>query len=119
MIDFSVLLEQMSELWKKGFSFALDDYGSGYSNMSRVKCFPFTNIQLDMKVVWSHCEDPDQVLPTFVDVFKEKGFTITAEGIETEEMAQEMRAIGCDYFQGYYYSRPLPIDEFLQKYAVS
>ena len=119
MIDFSVLLEQMSELWKKGFSFALDDYGSGYSNMSRVKCFPFTNIKLDMKVVWSHCEDPDQVLPTFVDVFKEKGFTITAEGIETEEMAQEMRAIGCDYFQGYYYSRPLPIDEFLQKYAVS
>lgn len=117
MIDFSVLLEQMSELWKKGFSFSLDDYGSGYSNMSRVKCFPFTNIKLDMKVVWSHCEDPDQVLPTFVEVFKEKGFTITAEGIETEEMAQTMRELGCDFLQGYYYSKPLPIEEFLQKYA--
>ena len=117
MIDFSVLLEQMSELWKTGFSFSLDDYGSGYSNMSRVKCFPFTNIKLDMHVVWSHCEEPDQVLPTFVEVFKNKGFTITAEGIETEEMAREMRAIGCDYFQGYHYSRPLPIAEFLQKYG--
>ena len=116
MIDFNVLLEQMSELWKAGFAFSLDDYGSGYSNMSRVKGFPFTNIKLDMHVVWAHCEDPDQVLPTFIEVFRSKGFTITAEGIETEEMAQEMRSIGCDYLQGYYYSRPLPIEEFLQKY---
>ena len=117
MVDFSVLMEQMSELWKLGFSFALDDYGSGYSNMSRVKCFPFTNIKLDMSVVQAHCNDPDQVLPTFVDVFKEKGFTITAEGIETAEMAQIMREIGCDYLQGFYYSRPIPPEELLAKYA--
>lgn len=118
MIDFSLLLEQMSELWKAGFSFSLDDYGSGYSNMSRLRCFPFSNIKLDMDVVRAHCADPDQVLPTFVEVFKDKGYSIVAEGIETEEMARIMRDMGCDYLQGFYYSRPLPIDEFMEKYGV-
>ena len=116
MIDSRLLMGQMSELWKAGFCFALDDYGSGYSNLSRVKRFPFSNIKLDMDVVQAHCKDPDAVLPTFVELFKEKGFTITAEGIETEEIAREMRDIGCDYLQGYYYSRPLPLTEFLVKY---
>ena len=41
-------------------------------------------------------------------------FSVTAEGIETAEMAEALREIGCDYFQGYYFSRPLPMDEFLQ-----
>ena len=117
MIDFSLLLEQMSELWKAGFSFSLDDYGSGYSNMSRLRCFPFSNIKLDMDVVWAHCADPDQVLPTFVEVFKDKGYSIVAEGIETEEMARTMRDMGCDYLQGFYYSRPLSIDDFIEKYG--
>lgn len=117
MIDYDILMEQMSLLWKEGFCFALDDYGSGYSNLSRVKRFPFTNIKLDMVVVHEHCKDPDQVLPVFVEVFKDKGFTITAEGIEDEEIAQEMTNIGCDYLQGYLYSKPIPIPEFLDKYA--
>ena len=117
MIDFSLLLEQMSELWKAGFSFSLDDYGSGYSNMNRLKCFPFSNIKLDMEVVWAHCQDPDQILPSFVEAIKDKGYSIVAEGIETEEMANIMRDMGCDYLQGFYYSRPLPIDEFLRKYG--
>lgn len=117
MIDFSLLLEQMSELWKVGFSFSLDDYGSGYSNMSRLRCFPFSNIKLDMDVVWAHCADPDQVLPTFVEVFKDKGYSIVAEGIETEEMAQIMRDMGCDYLQGFYYSRPLSVGDFMEKYG--
>lgn len=45
------------------------------------------------------------------------GFTITAEGVETETMARELCTMGCDYFQGFYYSRPIPMDEFLKKYG--
>ena len=117
ILDTSLLMEQMSQLWKEGFSFSLDDYGSGYSNMNRLKCFPFSNVKLDMEAVQTHCADPDQFLPSFVEILKDKGYSIVAEGIETEEMAEIMRDMGCDYLQGYYFSRPLPIDEFLKKYA--
>jgi EAL domain-containing protein (putative c-di-GMP-specific phosphodiesterase class I) len=51
--------------------------------------------------------------------FKQMDYTITAEGIETAEMADALSGIGCDYLQGFYFSRPVPFDEFLEKYAVS
>ena len=116
MIDFAVLTEQMNELRNRGFCFPLDDYGSGYSNLSRLQRLPFTGLKLDMEIVRGHCADPSPVLPTFVRVFREGGLSITAEGIETEAAAKEMAAIGCDYLQGYLFSRPVPMDEFRQKY---
>lgn len=115
MVDFAVLLEQMKNLQKEGFHFALDDYGSGYSNITRVRRFPFVNIKIDMEIVRMHCENPDRMLPTMVELFKDRGFSVTAEGIETKEMGEIMRDIGCDYLQGYYYSRPVPINEFIEK----
>ena len=116
MIDFAVLTEQMNELRNRGFCFTLDDYGSGYSNLSRLQRLPFTGLKLDMEIVRAHCKDPNPVLPTLVRVFRERGLSITAEGIETEAAAKEMAAIGCDYLQGYLFSRPVPMDEFRQKY---
>ena len=56
------------------------------------------------------------MLPNMIKTFTTMGFETTAEGIENEEMSKMMRDRGCSYFQGYYYSKPLPIDEFLQKY---
>lgn len=117
LIDHKVLTEQMDKLSKNGFQFSLDDFGSGFANLTRVKQFPFSNVKLDMKIVWLHCEDPDQVLPSFVMALKEKDYSITAEGIETERMAEMMRNIGCDYFQGYHYARPLPAEAFVQLYG--
>ena len=61
---------------------------------------------------WSYRWLP--LLPALLKAFKQMNFSITAEGIETEEMADALREIGCDYFQGYYFSRPLPMEEFLQ-----
>ncbi len=116
MIDFAVLTELMNELRSRGFSFVLDDYGSGYSNLSRVQRLPFSGIKLDMEIVLAHCKDPNSVLPTLVRVFHERGLGITAEGIETEAVAKEMTVIGCDYLQGFWFSRPVPMDEFRQKY---
>ena len=116
MIDYTVLTEQMNELRNRGFCFVLDDYGSGYSNLSRLQRLPFTGIKLDMEIVRSHCQDPNPVLPTLVRVFRERGLSITAEGIETDAVAEEMTDIGCDYLQGYLFSRPVPMDEFRQKY---
>ena len=94
----------------------LDDYGSGYSNLTRVRHYPFVNIKLDMEVVWDYNREGDSLLPNIVKAFRQMGFSITAEGIETREMADALTEIGCDYLQGFLFDRPLPMDEFVEKY---
>ena len=117
VMDLSRLEQQIQILQGIGFRFSLDDYGSGYSNLSRVKKYPFANIKLDMGIVWDYIADKDVLLPTIVQAFKQMGFSVTAEGIENAEMADAMSALGCDYLQGYYFSKPLPTDEFVAKYS--
>ena len=116
MIDEQLMDKQIAALTGSGFKFVLDDYGKGYSNMSRLRKTPFINIKLDMTIVWDYCSNPDHILPSEVSAFKKSGFEITAEGIEDEDMANKMRDIGCTYLQGYYFSKPLPVEEFIEKY---
>lgn len=115
MINYVKQEEQIEGLMKCGFQISLDDYGSGFSNLHQVKKFSFSNIKLDMKIVWDYIRDRDALLPALVQAFRQMGFSITAEGIETQEMADAMAGIGCDYLQGYYFSKPLPMDEFVKK----
>ncbi|MCR5725341.1 MAG: EAL domain-containing protein [Treponema sp.] len=117
MIDYVLLQKQIHLMKQTGFEFVLDDYGSGYSNVTRLKHCPFTNIKLDMELVWDYFKVKDKILPTMVQTFKQMGFTVTAEGIETKEMAEEMEKIGCDYLQGFYFERPVPAAEFAQKFS--
>ena len=118
MINYVKQERQIANLLQCGFQFALDDYGSGFSNLHQVKRISFTNIKLDMKIVWDYIRDRDSLLPALVQAFRQMGFSITAEGIETPEMADAMLEIGCDYLQGYYFSKPLPMAEFADKYSV-
>jgi EAL domain-containing protein (putative c-di-GMP-specific phosphodiesterase class I) len=116
MIDDAFLQKQMASMTDRGFKFALDDYGTGYSNLNRLKRCPFSNIKLDMSVVWDYYKTPDEILPTMIKAFKQMNFEITAEGIEDELMAEAMKKIGCDYLQGYYYSKPIPMAEYASRY---
>ena len=115
--DYALLKNQLLALQEIGFQFALDDYGSGFSNLTRVKQFPFKNIKIDMEVVWNYFRDRDMLLPTMVQVFKQMHFSITAEGIESKEMAEAMAGIGCDYLQGFCFSPPVSMPDFLKLYA--
>ncbi|SHI33902.1 EAL domain-containing protein [Pseudobutyrivibrio xylanivorans] len=115
MIDDYQMQRQISSLTELGFKFVLDDYGVGYSNIVRLRNTPFINIKLDMSLVWDYCKNPGTILPTEIEAFKKCGFEITAEGIETAQMAKIMRDIGCNYLQGYYYSKPIPYEEFIEK----
>lgn len=117
IVDYSRLKNQIHALRDCGFQFVLDDYGSGYSNLTRVKHYPFINIKLDMEVVWDYFRDRDSLLPNIVQGFKEMNLSITAEGIETEAMADVLTQIGSDFLQGYLFSKPLPMDEFVRKYG--
>lgn len=117
MLDYSLLQSQILELDDCGFKLVMDDYGSGYSNLARVKSCPFVTIKLDMAIVWDYFRDRDTLLPTIVQGFKQMGMSITAEGIESEEMAQALAGIGADFLQGFYFSKPLPPNEFVAKYS--
>ena len=116
VINYAKQERRIEDLLACGFQLALDDYGAGYSNLHQVKKFSFTNIKLDMSIVWDYIRDRDVLLPALVQALRQMGFSITAEGIETREMADAMAGIGCDNLQGYYFSRPVSIDEFVNQY---
>ncbi|MBQ9281347.1 MAG: EAL domain-containing protein [Treponema sp.] len=117
MIDYALLQKQIQSMRSSGFQFVLDDYGSGYSNMSRLKKCPFINIKLDMGIVRDYFKDRDKILPSLVQAFKQMNFTVTAEGVENLEMVEIMKKIGCDFLQGFYFSKPLPAEEFAKVYG--
>ena len=117
MADESFMNKQIEAMQAKGFRFALDDYGTGSSNLNRLKHYPFVDIKFDMSVVWDYCSNPDELLPSMIQTFKRMGFKTTVEGIEDENMEKAMIGLGCDFLQGYYYSKPLSMDEFVKKYS--
>lgn len=119
MVDYSLLSRQILALKDAGFQFVLDDYGTGYSNLTRARRYPFENIKLDMEVVWDYMRDRDELVPLVLQGFKQTGCAITAEGIETEEMATALAEIGSDYLQGFLFSPPIPMDEFVRTYGAA
>lgn len=117
VVDDGYLQRQMQIMEEKRFKFVLDDYGTGYSNLVRLKKCSFINIKIDKSLVWDYCRERDELLPTMIQTFKQMNFGITAEGIEDLQMAEEMRRIGCDYLQGFYYSKPVSMNDFIEKYT--
>lgn len=107
------LRQNIKKLMDEGAVFSLDDFGTGYSNLMRIAKFPFSDIKLDMSFVRMYCQTGKPLLPAMVASFQAEGKETTAEGIETEEMAKSLTSLGCDILQGYYFSRPLPEQEFL------
>lgn len=111
-----ILQENIDSLYTKGISFSLDDYGSGYSTLGYIHQFPFNIIKLDRLMVWDAFanEKAGITLKYTVGMLKELKVRIVAEGVETQEQKSYLEAIGCDYLQGWYYSKAVPEDEFMQ-----
>ncbi len=110
------LKENMRILCEEGIQFSLDDYGSGYSNMNAVVSLPLSYVKLDRSIVWSAFENSRAyiAMTSSIEMFKKMNLKVIAEGIETIEQSRRLSELGCDYLQGYYYSKPLPEGEFLQ-----
>ena len=106
----------MGELTKQGFHLALDDFGTGYSNLNRIMNFPFDVIKLDLTIVWGYFRDDKKksALPFLVSAFKDNNYTVTAEGVETEEMAKGLSEMGVDCLQGYWFSKAIPPEDFIE-----
>ena len=98
-----------------GLEFALDDYGTGYSNIQRMMDFPFKLIKLDKSFV-DEWEDPTMrtVIQNTIHMLKDIGKEIVVEGVETQAEAEWFAGQNCDYIQGFYYAKPMPEKEFLE-----
>ncbi len=109
------LKRQLDKIKRLGFTFSLDDYGTGYSNLVRVLEYPVDVIKLDKSIVWSAFHDRDNfvTLKNLIAMFHDVRRKIVAEGVESEEQMQALVELGCDYLQGYYYSKPVSEEEFL------
>lgn len=110
-----ILLKNMKELFKAGISFSLDDFGTGYSNINSLMSLPLNIIKLDKTLVdmATEHERGKGVINSSVAMVKRMGLEIVAEGIEEEPQIHMLEDMGVDYLQGYYFSRPLPQDKFL------
>ena len=112
----AVLQENIERLHAQGVSFSLDDYGSGYSTLGYIHQLPFKMIKLDRLMVWDAFanERAGITLKFTVGMLKELKVRIVAEGVETHEQQSHLSKIGCDYLQGWYYSKAISAEEFAE-----
>lgn len=103
------------ELEKHGISLALDDYGSGYANVNYVLELPFHFVKLDKQLVWNSFKDDSgrAMLESTIAMIKSLNIEMIAEGVETSEQAETLEKLGVNYLQGYYFSKPLPPEDFM------
>lgn len=99
------------QLVDRGFSLSLDDFGTEYSNMSRLFGTRFAAIKLDKSMLWG--EDTRPLLAALTRMLRKMGYDIIQEGVETKEQLEFVTRNGCNLIQGYYFSKPLPKDDFL------
>ncbi len=108
------LLTTMTALQSFGFSVLMDDFGSGYSSLNMLKDVPVDILKIDMRFLggFETSSRAGNILTSVVRMAKWLGIPVIAEGVETKAQVDYLRSIGCDRIQGYYYSPPLPIDQY-------
>jgi diguanylate cyclase (GGDEF)-like protein/PAS domain S-box-containing protein len=106
------VLARFTELREFGVRFSIDDFGTGYSSLSYLKRFPIDTLKIDRSFVANLPADPDHsaIASAIVSLAHSLRLQVVAEGVETAAQAEFLRSLGCDFAQGYLYSRPLPVD---------
>jgi EAL domain-containing protein (putative c-di-GMP-specific phosphodiesterase class I) len=107
----------MRELRDLGIGFALDDFGTGYSSLSYLKRLPIDTLKIDRSFVRDIEADPSdrEIVQTILNIARSLRVAVIAEGVETEMQALLLRQLGCHAFQGYFFARPMPLDDFLAR----
>ena len=121
LMDYNAeILNTINTLRSHNIEISLDDFGTGYSSMNYLMHLPINNIKVDKSFVDGMLDDGKSlaIIRSIISLSKNLNFTVTAEGIELLEQANVLKKLGCDYLQGYYFSKPVrsgEVTDFLRK----
>ena len=110
----SQIISSVSSLRDLGFRVEMDDFGTGYSSLSMISSLPIDALKLDMSFIREAFRDgkDTRLIEVIIDIAKYLKVPVIAEGVETEEQMLTLRSLGCAYVQGYFFSKPVPAEEF-------
>ena len=108
------IIDTVKGLRNNGFKIEMDDFGSGYSSLNMLTSLPIDALKLDMKFIRNICENKkdSRLVEIMIQIARLLEVPVIAEGVETKEQMELLKSIGCDIIQGYYFSKPLPPEEF-------
>ena len=109
-----LLLQRLIELKQLGISLAIDDFGTGHSSFSRLRTYPIDQLKIDIEFVQGITTGSKKdmaLIKSIIQTAKNLGIEVLAEGVETEEQVQYLQQNGCDKLQGYYFSKPLKVED--------
>lgn len=111
-------VQNMNRLKALGILFSIDDFGTGYSALNYLQELPVSEVKIDKSFISEMGErkNSENMIATIVSIAKNFNLTIVAEGIETKEQLESLKALKCNSFQGFYFDQALPKDTFQQKY---
>ena len=113
--NISSVVDVMNQLTQLGFKFSIDDFGSGYSSLRYLKNLPLSELKIDKSFIDDITVDDKAkaIVKTIIDIAHNLGLEVVAEGVETEEQFNILLKYGCDQYQGFLFSKPLPDSKFL------
>lgn len=113
MEDIDDMVAVMHQIGELGVRFSIDDFGTGYSSLAYLKNLPIANLKIDQSFVRGLPDNSGDVaiVKTIISMAHSLNLYVVAEGVETKEQLEFLRAHGCHYVQGYYFSRPVPADD--------
>jgi EAL domain-containing protein (putative c-di-GMP-specific phosphodiesterase class I) len=106
----------LNTLAGKGIDLAIDDFGVGQSSFAYLRQLPVRELKIDQAFVRGMAGSPQDrlIVRSITDLGHNLGYRVTAEGVENAQSLDYLKSIGCDYAQGYFIAKPLPVDEFLE-----
>lgn len=109
-----MVIDKMERLNQFGIDFSMDDFGTGYSSLSCLKRLPLKQLKIDQSFVRDITTDPDDaaIVKAVISLSKSLNYDVIAEGVETNEQRQFLFENGCNQYQGYFFGRPISIEEF-------
>lgn len=107
-----IVVQKLSDL---GFNIAIDDFGTGYSSLAYLKKLASNQVKIDRTFITNLLEDKDDriIVRSTINLAHSLGMEVVAEGVEDQETCKMLKAMGCEYAQGYYFGRPMPMSELI------
>ena len=112
--NLELVVAKMNKLKEIGVSLSMDDFGTGYSSLSYLKKLPFDQVKIDRQFISNVATDSSDavMVKTIIELAKNFRMAVIAEGVETDLQLAYLKQYGCNLYQGYFFSKPIPIKEF-------